>query len=73
MPSKGHNPELDKKIIDCLAAGLTQQEISTHFKSQRITPNGLRTIEDRINVIKAEHRANTLFHLAIILTRKKIV
>lgn len=70
MPSKGYNPELDKMIIEALSAGLTQYEISELFKSRSIKPNGLRTIEDRINVIKAEHKANTLFHLAVILKRK---
>lgn len=67
------NPELDKLIAQSLAAGLTQSEISLLFKKQNITPNSVSIIEKKIKRMKEEHKANTLFHLAVILRKKGFI
>lgn len=73
MPFQETNPELDKLIATSLAAGLTQSEISQHFKKQGIKPNSLSIIEKKIKQMKEDHKANTLFHLAVILRKKGII
>lgn len=70
MPFQETNPELDKQIAKCLSVGMTQDEISKHFKAQSITPNSVSIIEKKIKQMKADHGANTLFHLAVILKKK---
>lgn len=67
------NPELDKLITQSLASGLTQSEISILFKKQNITPNSISIIEKKIKQMKEEHKANTLFHLAVILRKKGMI
>jgi len=59
--------DIDTQIINNLAAGLNQVEIS------KKTGKSLSAIEKRINKIKKEHKAKTLFHLAVILNEKKIL
>lgn len=73
MNVKEQNPNLDKLILESLAAGLTQNEISLHFIKMGIDLNSLSIIEKRIKGMKKEYRANTLFHLAIIVKRKGII
>lgn len=70
MAFQEKNPELDKQIARCLAVGMSQSEISQHFKLQCIEPNSLSIIEKKINQMKKDHKANTLFHLAVILKKK---
>lgn len=73
MRSQETNPDLDGLIIKSLAAGLTQPEIANLFKKQNITPNSPSIIEKRIRAIKELHKANTLFHLAVILRKKDLI
>ncbi len=73
MNTKEQNPEVDNLILQSLSAGLTQSEISDHFVKMGIVPNSLSTIEKRINKMKKEYRANTLFHLALIVKRKGLI
>jgi len=65
--------ETDILILQSLSAGLTQSEISEHFKKMGITPNSVSIIEKRINKMKKEYRANSLFHLALIVKRKGLI
>ena len=58
---------IDVEIIKGLKRGLNCAELSMHFKSNDIKPNSLSIIEKRLKIIKKYHKANTLFHLAIIL------
>lgn len=67
------NPELDKLIAHSLASGLTQSEISILFKKQNITPNSISIIEKKIKQMKEDHKANTLFNLAVILRKKGMI
>lgn len=73
MNVKEQNPELDILILKSLAAGLTQKEIHLHFVKMGITPNSITGIEKRINKMKKEHRAKTLFHLALIVKSKDLI
>lgn len=73
MPFQETNPELEKLIAQSLAAGLTQREISELFKKQNITPNSVSVIEKKIKEMKGKNKANTLFHLAVILRKKGII
>lgn len=65
--------EHDILILKALAGGLTQSGVSEHFIKMGITPNSVSIIEKRINKMKKEHRANTLFHLALIVKRKGLL
>jgi len=73
MNTKEQNPELDTLILQSLAGGLEQKEIHLHFKKMGITPNSISIIEKRIKGLKLEHKANTLFQLALIVKRKNII
>ena len=73
MNTKEQNPELDLLILQSLAAGLEQKEIRQHFVKMGITPNSISIIEKRIKGLKEDHKANTLFQLALIVKRKKII
>lgn len=73
MPFQETNPELEKLIAQSLAAGLLQSEISELFKKQNITPNSVSIIEKKIKYMKDKYKANTLFHLAVILRKKGII
>jgi uncharacterized protein (DUF2164 family) len=72
MPFQETNPEFEKLVAQALAAGLIQSEISQHFKKQGIKPNSLSIIEKKIKQMKEDHKANTLFHLAVILRKTPI-
>ena len=63
----------DKIIIQELAKGRTQYEISETLKKKNIKPNSTSLIEKRLKAIRAEYKAYTNFHLAVILCRKKII
>ena len=60
----------EKKILELIANGLTQKEISEHFKVSGISPNSKSAIEKRINRLKDILNANTqaqMVHLAYLL------
>lgn len=60
----------DEKLLEYLAKGYTQQEISDELKKLGYFPNSLSMIEKMLKRIKKDHNANTLFHLAVILNKK---
>lgn len=59
----------DIKILELLAKGFKQNEISIQFKKKEIIPNSTSIIEKRINKLKKKYKAKTNFHLAVILTK----
>lgn len=61
------------KILQLMAVGLTQKDISEYLKKKGITPNSVSIIEKRLRSIKKEYNAKTLFHLALILKKKNII
>jgi len=60
---------MEELIIKHLFAGKTQAEISQILKDQGIKPNSLSSIEKLLKRVKNQHKANTMFHLAVILSR----
>lgn len=65
--------EIDKFILNGLANGWTQSDISNGLKNRFIKPNSISFVEKRIRELKSKHEAKTLFHLAIIVQLKKII
>lgn len=65
--------DTDQLILEALAGGLEQKEIRQHFVKMGIKPNSISIIEKRIKGLKEEHKANTLFQLALIVKRKNII
>lgn len=65
--------EIDLKIVKLLSLGLSQSDVSNHLKKMGYTPNSLSTIEKRLNKMKKDFKAKSLFHLALILKKKKII
>lgn len=61
------------KILELLALGLNQKDISQYLKKKGITPNSVSIIEKRLRKIKEEYNAKTLFHLALILKKKNTI
>lgn len=64
---------IEKTICQLLAKGMTQQEISDHLKLKSIEPNSVSSIEKKIKSIKKQHGAKTIFHLAVILTKRNLI
>lgn len=63
-------PQIDLEIDDFdillmqkLSDGLSQEEICTYFKKNKITPNSLSSIEKRLNRLKIQFKANNVTHL----------
>ncbi len=59
----------EKLILDKLKVALTQKEISNYFKTEKITPNHVRSIEDRIKGLKNRFKAKTVVSLVYILSK----
>jgi len=61
--------EYEKHILDRLKTGSTQLDISNYLKEQNIEPHGLRSIEQRIKILKKRFKAKTLVSLIYVLTK----
>lgn len=55
--------DYDIHLLKLLSAGLSQDEISSKFKANNISPNSLSTIEKRLNKLRIQFRANNAIHL----------
>lgn len=53
----------DIELVRQLSLGLSQDEISIHFKEQDISPYSLSSIEKRINKLKIYFKAKNTVHL----------
>ena len=56
----------DIKLLELLAKGLSQQEISLNFKENNIKPASISAIEKRIGDLKSAFKANNSIHLVAI-------
>lgn len=56
----------DIKLLELLAKGLSQQEISLNFKDNNIKPASVSAIEKRIGDLKSAFKANNSIHLVAI-------
>lgn len=63
----------DIKILELLAKGYKQSEISIEFKKNGVTPSSISIIEKRLKKIKKKFNAKTYFHLAFLLTKEGVV
>lgn len=51
--------DFEKKLLQLVANGLKHHEISTYLKSKNITPNSVRSIEDRMSKLRDNFNAAT--------------
>jgi DNA-binding NarL/FixJ family response regulator len=58
--------DYDVHLMKLLSKGLSQDEISSKFKSNDISPNSLSTIEKRLNKLRVQFKANNAIHLVAI-------
>lgn len=59
--------DFDIELMRLLSLGKSQEEISTNFKQNNISPNSLSTIEKRLNKLRIEFKANNAIHLVSIV------
>jgi DNA-binding NarL/FixJ family response regulator len=59
--------DYDIELIQLLANGLSQDDISERFKKRNITPSSLSSIEKRLNKLKIQFQANNATHLVAIV------
>lgn len=55
--------DYDVHLMKLLSKGLSQDEISSKFKSNNISPNSLSTIEKRLNKLRVQFKANNAIQL----------
>lgn len=63
--------EIEELIIKHLTQGKTQIEIAAILKYSGVKPNSLRHIEKILQNMRHKYGANTMFHLAILLNKRK--
>ena len=56
----------DMKLLELLAKGLKQSEISTYLKEHRMTPYGIRSIEKRLNELRDSLGAKNNIEMIVI-------
>jgi DNA-binding NarL/FixJ family response regulator len=55
--------DYDIMLLKHLSNGLSQEDISAHFKTGNISPSSLSAIEKRLNKLRIEFKANNAIHL----------
>ena len=55
--------DYDIMLLKHLSKGLSQEDISAHFKNSNISPSSLSAIEKRLNKLRIEFKANNAIHL----------
>jgi len=58
--------DYDIELIEHLANGLSQEEISHLFKTNNTSPSSLSSIEKRLNKLRIQFKANNAIHLVAI-------
>ncbi|MFG6686032.1 response regulator [Mariniflexile sp. HNIBRBA6329] len=59
--------DFDVHLLKLLSEGFSQEEISTYFKNNNISPSSLSSIEKRLNKLRIEFKANNAIHLVAIV------
>jgi DNA-binding NarL/FixJ family response regulator len=59
--------DFDIDLMHLLSLGKSQDEISTHFKQNNISPSSLSSIEKRLNRLRIQFKANNAIHLVAIV------
>ncbi|MBZ0328552.1 MAG: response regulator [Altibacter sp.] len=55
--------DYDIALLQLLARGFSQDEVSAHFKNSHISPSSLSSIEKRLNKLRIQFKANNAIHL----------
>ncbi|WP_296315187.1 DNA-binding response regulator [Winogradskyella sp. UBA3174] len=55
--------DFDVELLNLLAKGLSQDEISSDLKANGISPSSVSTIEKRLNKLREQFKANNAIHL----------
>ena len=55
--------DYDFMLLKKLSIGLSNKEVSDYFKEHDISPNGISSIEKRINRLRIQFKANNAVHL----------
>jgi DNA-binding NarL/FixJ family response regulator len=58
--------DYDIQLLRMLSQGLSQEDISSDYKNNGVSPNSLSTIEKRLNKLKMQFKANNAIHLVAI-------
>ncbi|MGJ8664729.1 MAG: response regulator [Patiriisocius sp.] len=59
--------DYDIELMRLLSLGKSQEEISSNFKQNNISPSSLSTIEKRLNRLRIQFKANNAIHLVSIV------
>ncbi|PKA82443.1 DNA-binding NarL/FixJ family response regulator [Ulvibacter sp. MAR_2010_11] len=59
--------DYDIVLLQLLSRGLSQDEVSSHFKNSNISPSSLSSIEKRLNKLRIQFKANNAIHLVAIV------
>ena len=59
--------DYDILLLDNLSKGLSQEEISSLYKKENISPASLSSIEKRLNKLRIQFNANNAIHLVAIV------
>jgi DNA-binding NarL/FixJ family response regulator len=59
--------DYDIRLLQLLAQGSSQEEISNHFKQQGISPASLSSIEKRLNKLRIQFKAQNAIHLVALV------
>ncbi|MFD0993185.1 response regulator [Tenacibaculum geojense] len=59
--------DYDVNLLESLANGLSQEEISIQFKNKNLSPSSLSSIEKKLNKLKIQFKANNAIHLVSIV------
>ncbi|MFY0631188.1 MAG: response regulator transcription factor [Flavobacteriaceae bacterium] len=65
--------DYDIELVKLLSSGMSQTEISHHFKSQDIIPSSVSSVEKRLNRLKDDFLANNATHLVSIFKDQKLI
>lgn len=58
--------DIDIDLLNLLAEGYSQEQISKELKKKKISPNSLSSIEKRLNILRGHFGANNAIHLVAI-------
>lgn len=58
--------DIDIELLNLLAEGYSQEQISKELKKKKISPNSLSSIEKRLNILRGHFGANNAIHLVAI-------
>ena len=58
--------EYDLEMLELLAKGYSQDDISKYFKSKNMVPNSLSSVEKRLNKLRIQFHATNAVQLVVI-------